>query len=333
MDDCNDSLKSLKIYIMYDLYNNPENVGSQNEKCDDLQEQLSKYPNFKNLCYKISKNLIGTCTSLNNSDKNTGSCVYLNYWLYDLLIKNKMLDNSDNISASEVIQKLPYLWTETNYNGKCELTQYNISTSDFNLMKILYDYSFNYLTIDEIKDNPYYSECKRHYCTYINIINHFYNTAEAECDTKPEKAYCDKFNEVKSKKDPNKLFLSLKCTKDDVHGKLIHVQEFISKELLSFLPQTAGYIFADESPIEGNSNVSAKIGFSLFVICVISFFLLYKFTPMGDILRTIIRSKLNSSSFLREKLKLQLLKHNEEFENEKSQNNEHNISYLPFGNG
>lgn len=54
---------------------------------------------------------------------------------------------------------------------------------------------------------------------------------------------------------------------------------------------------------------------------------------MGDILRTIIRSKLNSSSFLREKLKLQLLKHNEEFENEKSQNNEHNISYLPFGNG
>lgn len=52
---------------------------------------------------------------------------------------------------------------------------------------------------------------------------------------------------------------------------------------------------------------------------------------MGSILRNIIRSKLNSTSFIRNRLKLQLLQHSENFEDEKSNNREQNISYVPLG--
>ncbi|SBT84507.1 PIR protein [Plasmodium ovale] len=334
MGYCDDTLKSLKLYAVYEDFNKDISEGNTIEKCDELKEKLPNYPKFKDLCYKLSRNLKRVCIALQEKDKNTEGCEYINLWLYDLLIKYNMIDNTNNISLSKVITELPHLWVESNFNQKCDLTKYNISSSDFTLMKLLYDYSLNYSTIDlEIKENTIDTVCKSHYCTYISKIIHFYKIAESECDTTPEKAYCVKFNEDKTKIEPNKLFSSLNCTKDDVDDKLTHIQEFISKELLSFFQQTGGYISADESLTEGTPNVSAKIGFSLFVISIISLFLLYKFTPMGSILRTIIRSKLNSSSFLREKLKIPLLQHNEEFENEKSHNTEHNISYLPFGNG
>ncbi|SBT57672.1 PIR Superfamily Protein [Plasmodium ovale wallikeri] len=333
MDDCKDTLKSLKIYNIYDGLNKSEIVNGNNEECEKLHIQLPDYPVFKTICYMLSRNLKDVCILLINSTKNTGSCVYLNYWLYDYLIRNDMLDNIENISKSKVIEKLPQLWNETNFNKKCDLTQYNISASDFNLMKILYDYSFNYLSIDGIKDDQIDSECKRNYCTYINIIINFFKSASTQCDTTSNKSYCTIYNEIREEKNPNNLYSTLNCTEQDIDNELGHLQNFISKELLLSLPNSEAYIFSDETSAEATPNVASKIGFSLFVIFVISLFLSYKFTPMGSILRTIIRSKLNSSSFLQEKLKLQLLKHNEEFEDEKLHNNEHNISYLPFGNG
>ncbi|SBT83732.1 PIR protein [Plasmodium ovale] len=333
MEDCNDTLKTLKIYSIYESFNKPKLVDGNNVECEQLKHKLPHYPVFNSLCYKLSRNLKDVCIYLMNSTKNTESCIYLNYWLYDLLIKNNLLDNLDNISASEIVQKLPDLWRETNYNGKCDLTQYDISASDFNFMKILHDYSFNYLTIDEIKDNITDGECKRHYCTYINRVIHFYTTAESHCADTPQGTYCEIFKTVAGEKNPNKLFTTLKCTKNDLDDKLLQIPKNYENEFLSFLPPSTDYILSDWPIFETTPNVGAKIGFSLFAISIISLFLLYKFTPMGSILCTIIRSKLNSSSFLREKLKLQLLKHNEVFEDEKSHNNEHNISYLSLGNG
>ncbi|SBT73856.1 PIR protein [Plasmodium ovale] len=333
MDDCKDTLKLLMIYNIYEGFNKPKQVDGNNEQCEQLHKQLPNYPIFNSLCYKLSRNLVDVCIVLRDENENTGSCVHLNYWLYDYLIRNDILDNIENISKSKVIEKLPQLWNATNFNKKCDLTQYDISVSDFNLMKILYDYSFNYLSIDGIKDDEIDNECKRNYCTYINIIINFFKSANTQCDTIPNKSYCTIYNEIRDKKNPDNLYATLKCTEQDIDNELGHLQNFISKELLLSLPNSEAYIFSDETSAETTPNVASKIGFSLFVIFVISLFLSYKFTPMGSVLRTIIRSKLNSSSFPREKLKLQLLKHNEEFEDEKLHNNEHNISYLPFGNG
>ncbi|SBT52577.1 PIR Superfamily Protein [Plasmodium ovale wallikeri] len=331
MDDCKDTLKSLMIYNIYERFNKPKKVDGNNEQCEQLYKELPNYPIFNSLCYKLSRNLIDVCIVLRNENENTGSCEYLNYWLYDLLLKNNMLDNLDNLSSSEIIQKLPQLWTATNYNKKCDLTQYDISASDFNLMKILYDYSFNYLSIHGIKDDQIDNECRRHYCTYINTIINFFKSASTQCEITLNKKYCTIYNEIRDKKNPNKLYSTLNCTDNDIDNKLIHIQNFISKELLLSMPHSEGYIFSEETLSETTPNIGVKIGFSLFVISFISLFLLYKFTPMGSILRNIIRSKLNSTSFIRDRLKLQLLQHSENFEDEKLHNREQNISYVPLG--
>ncbi|SBT73760.1 PIR protein [Plasmodium ovale] len=293
MDQCKDVLFSLNSYIEYDkFYKNP--LQRENDICDRLDIELYTYSNFKNFCYKIATNLIDVSISINRSHENKVKCEYMNYWLYDEFIRNNLYDKEceNNISSSKVITKIPELWNVNNIFQNCDFHDYNVSISDFRQIKYLYDYSKNFYTINEKRTLPTI-ECKTQYCSYIKKIEKIYDNIEPTCSNQEDAKICTIFNEIKNdNKNPKELIKNLNCTESYIDNTLVE-DEIISYSSYSTLSQRPNDFDLDESLSETTpSHTGLKVGFSIFGILLICSFLLHKFTPIGNILLSLIRSKI-----------------------------------------
>ncbi|KMZ83533.1 hypothetical protein PVBG_00613 [Plasmodium vivax Brazil I] len=182
MSECEEGFRSLRSHLYYKFFHSYKNVDTSNRICEQLTSVLGSNQDFNSFCCKLSKNVVNVSGVLIDSSKKEEHCTYLNYWLYDALIKNNFLDNRDNLCKSKVIKELSRLWNNFYYNNKCELEQYDMSVTDFNNMKVLSDYSQNYPGI--IMDFKDYEtqKCKKLYCSYINKVNDVYNALQIEED-------------------------------------------------------------------------------------------------------------------------------------------------------
>ncbi|KMZ91081.1 hypothetical protein PVMG_04853 [Plasmodium vivax Mauritania I] len=170
-----EDFRLLRSHLYYKFFHSYENVGTSNSICEQLTSVLSSNQDFNSFCCKLSKNVVLVGEVLIDPTKNKELCTYLNYWLYDALIKKNFLDKTDKIYESKVIKELSGLWNSFYNNNKCKLEQYDMNVTDFNNMKVLSDYSQNYYGITEHLKDPDTQKCKKLYCSYINKIKDTYN--------------------------------------------------------------------------------------------------------------------------------------------------------------
>ncbi|SBT55190.1 PIR Superfamily Protein [Plasmodium ovale wallikeri] len=317
MGECNDILKSLDSYTTYKELDIPREVNNNDVACDDLRSNLRHYPKFSSYCYKLSRNIKDTLLKSAVS-RTQDSCDYLNNWIYDDLIKNELYKNEENISDSEVIKKIPELWKvfEAIYVD-CKFKVYDMSTTDFFNMKYLHDYSKNYKTL-EGKISLTNSDCKEHYCSYVKSVMDLYNNVESNCSPTKSDHLCTIFNTIGEDKKPSVLSDKFGCSTKDLNAFIIQGDKFINKI----------------AKVPGSENAAPgtglKVGFSLIGILLLSFFLLYKYTPLGNSLRLLIRNKIGTKYSMDQEESHNFLENTWDSEDEKSQNNKLHVSYEPI---
>ncbi|SCA60167.1 VIR protein [Plasmodium vivax] len=314
MNQCENDFKSLKSHIFYKIFHSYKDVDTSNCLCEQLKSVLSSNKDIKSFCCKLSKNVAHVYKALIDSSDNNELCTYFNNWLYDALIKNEFLDNKNHLYKSEVIKELSRLWGDFSFENKCELKQYNMNVTDFNYMKVLSDYSQNYLGIKVNLIDPETQECKKLYCSYINKVNDVYNAVSDFCSRQNDKAYCTFFQSISKSMKPSDLFSEFKCSTKDVDEKLAEEEHIFKTELTSpvvandrrsvQLPESVATfqgssrdlsMQGSESHQETPRSNPQKIGLSLLGMSLPTLILIYKFTPGGNLIRKLIRNKSGST--------------------------------------
>ncbi|KMZ77056.1 hypothetical protein PVIIG_05237 [Plasmodium vivax India VII] len=163
---------SLLSYTKYELFNKPVEIDGKNIECEELSSKLRMHKSFKKFCYMLSNNIKEVFKSLEYHQSSQEICKFLNYWLYDALIKIKFLNDEENISKSSVMDKISQLWNSSIYSKKCVLNNYNINSTDFMHMKELYDYSKHISAIENNKNTHEDEQCRKQYCSYIKKVDH-----------------------------------------------------------------------------------------------------------------------------------------------------------------
>ncbi|SCA83407.1 VIR protein [Plasmodium vivax] len=242
--------------------------------------------------------------------QNGDLCEPLNYWVYDTLIKNKLIKDEEDISKSAIINNLTKLWNFANCKQQCVLKKYEMSFTDFKNMKELYDYTNHYLTIDENKSIIDAIGCKKHYCSYINKVDKIYNSVKDLCPTSG-KPYCSLFSKIEQKNIPSVYLEQYGCTNTDIDDSLVKDEKIFSEPLLPD-PQEASITHTvletslspaeplpndsyQDAPESSSSNSPVKVGLSLTGISFFPLLLIYKFTPAGNFLRRIINQKIGTN--------------------------------------
>ncbi|SCA60145.1 VIR protein [Plasmodium vivax] len=312
MADCYDEFKSsLKSYVKYKFFNNPVEVPFEKLKCDELSSELLMHNRFKNFCYMLSINIKNVCNSLEVNQRLQENCDFLKYWLYDALIKIKFLKDEENISKSSIMDKISKLWDASNYNQKCNLTIHNMTTTEFMHMKELYDYSENYLAIEENQTIHSEQQCRKEYCSYIKKVDDVYKLVKSACNPKNDKVYCEILSKIPENKIPSVFLNGYKCTNDEIIEGYIKDDNIFTTTLLdsafedtdiTSVQQEPGNTFpqpisdqGENSPEGSSSNSSVKVGLSTFGMSLVPLFLIYKFTPGGNFLRRIINQKIGTN--------------------------------------
>ncbi|SCA60137.1 Plasmodium vivax Vir protein, putative [Plasmodium vivax] len=312
MTNCYEEFRgSLLSYTKYELFNKPVEVDGKNIECEELSSKLRMHKSFKKFCYMLSKNIEDVCKNFQDNQNSHDNCEFLNYWLYDALIRIKFINNGENISESSIMDKISELWDESKYNKKCNLTVYNINTTDFMRMKALYDYSKNYLAIETNKKWDPEEQCRNQYCSYIKKVDHVYKIAKSACNPKKDKAYCQILSIIPETKIPSVFLTDYKCTDADMNDDFIKYEKIFTNPLLASSFNVPDYPIAEqemdksfshspqastEHSSEGSSsNSSVKVGLSTFGMSLVPLFLIYKFTPGGNFLRRVINQKIGTN--------------------------------------
>ncbi|CAG9485459.1 unnamed protein product [Plasmodium vivax] len=317
MANCDNELRtSLFTYSQYNILNKVVQANDQNQECENFSKEFPEYGNFKNFCHKLSRNIKNVCIFMNvplrerEVSQKKVYCDNLNYWLYYILIKSKLINNEKNISKSEIFNVLRKLWDSTNCNQTCELALHDMDTNDFVYMKELYDYSKNYENMEYYTIQPYALDCKSQYCSYIKKVEEIYKKVEPMCSPPSDKPYCTIYDDIPTDKNPSVFFSKIGCTEKDVNKSLVDDAKIFGTEFQSIAydngdsssvsTMASGQELPDGQPQNASeqspSNNSAKVGLSLFGMSSIPLFLIYKFTPGGNFIRKLIRKNSGSMS-------------------------------------
>ncbi|KMZ83546.1 hypothetical protein PVBG_00626 [Plasmodium vivax Brazil I] len=285
---------ALKSYAKYELFNNPVEVDGKNLKCEELSSKLRMNKSFKKFCYMLSKNIKNVCEIIVLTESTKENCEFLNYWLYDALIKINFLNDEKIISESSIMDKISELWDESNYNKKCDLTEYNTNTTDFMHTKVLYDYSKHILAIELNKNFHPDEQCRNQYCSYMKKVEKVYDIVKPVCDAKDDKLYCDILRTIPENKIPSILIKSYGCTIDEMNEDHIKDDKIFTNPLLASAFEDPDYTSDEQqygdtfhqpiigesqnSPEGSPSNSPVKVGLSLTGISFFPLLLIYKVT-------------------------------------------------------
>ncbi|SCO74585.1 VIR protein [Plasmodium vivax] len=319
MEECySDFRNALWSYTKYELFNNPIEVDGKNLKCEELSSKLRMNKSFKKFCYMLSKNIKNVC-EIFVQGKTNENCEFLNYWLYDALIKIKFLNDEENISESPLIGYISELWDASNCNNSCGFKKYSISTKDFNNLKELYDYSKHILAIEDNHNNHKDEQCRKQYCSYMKKVKKVYGIVNPLCTPQNNKPYCEILRKIPQNKIPSVFLQNYECTDDEMNDDYIKYDKIFTKPLLASAFEDPDYPSVEQqtdatfpepfngqgqyssedqaqySPEGSSSNSPVKVGLSLTGISFVPLFLIYKFTPAGNLLRRVINKNIGTN--------------------------------------
>ncbi|KMZ77075.1 hypothetical protein PVIIG_05450 [Plasmodium vivax India VII] len=195
--------KDIDISVISHIYTN----------CDELQVQLSKYPNFNKFCYKFTRNIVKVIVELSDTPNVMENFNFLNYWIYDQVGKNNFYVNNCDLSESNVIVNIPVLWDnyDEKYKGKFET--YRISVSDYNHLKSLYDCSQDYIILRSSK-HICENISKTYCCSYIDEV-------KPGCSNPNGATLCDLFKHIEEAKNSQELLEHVKRDDNDIDKALL----------------------------------------------------------------------------------------------------------------
>ncbi|KMZ91077.1 hypothetical protein PVMG_04849 [Plasmodium vivax Mauritania I] len=292
----NELRTSLFNYSQYNILNKGVEANDQNQECENFSKEFPEYGNFKNFCHKLSRNIKNVCILMNlplrerEVSQKKVLCDNLNYWLYYILIKSKLLNNETNISKSKVFNVLPKLWDSTNCNQTCKLALHDMDTNDFIYMKELYDYSKHYKYIEYYSRNHEGLGCRSQYCSYISKVDKIYKDVGQICSSTSNKPYCTMYNAIQTDNKPSVFLSKIGCTEDDVDENLVDDAKIFGTEFQSLVHDLGDSSSVstrdseqelpdsqDQSTTEqSSSNKSVNVGLTLFGMSSIPLFLIYK---------------------------------------------------------
>ncbi|SBT74278.1 Plasmodium vivax Vir protein, putative [Plasmodium ovale] len=325
-----DELKSLESFLEYSRFDMPESHNDKSSYCDSDLTELYNNDYFYSFCYKFTRNFSNLVGKWNVSTYNNKNCEYLNYWTYDKLINNNFNVDKNNLSKSKIIGDVTTLWNVySDFYRNCQLKKINMSAGHFQYMKQLHDYAQNYLSIKEKRCFGKKS-CKACYCTYINDVINVYTAVQEECQSPEGKELCTFFHAIEQEKNPKILLQEMKCNEESVDEFLPVGHQF------SMGHDDGGTMDREDdlgNSLEGSpSRAALNAGLSILGISVISFFLMYKFTPFQSWLNTVTRRLNRNKYFVVKEENNEILSYSSETEDANLQNNELNLSYNPLLN-
>ncbi|SBS99516.1 PIR Superfamily Protein, partial [Plasmodium ovale curtisi] len=274
-------------------------------QCEELSTELKKYEGVVDLCRKLSYFLRNLDKILTINVFDNESCEYLNYWIYDRLFNKSINDIPDK---NFYITSIPFIVRAKNYidyGEICNFHIFKITKVDFAKMKKMFDLAVNYKSIIT-KFSTTDFKCSTYFDEYIKDSVKVYNDAKEECSTGSEKPYCSVYNVVDGLDSDRKLS-KLQCPE----LKTSHSVITTSKQGMDGRVGIQGVVVSNDGRLENDfsafshsistgemlpiSDTEAKtyIMAAIFPLIgiILLFFILYKFTPLGSRLHTVLSKK------------------------------------------
>ncbi|VUZ99455.1 PIR protein [Plasmodium vivax] len=270
------------------LIHNENDLNSFKKECESLYSENKRFKNIR-LCSILLWFLQNSKTRTENKNFAYNDCILFNYWIYgELEKKYKKHFQTKLVPIYAELQSMWYSLIEQSsnesYYENCKPDNSLIYQDDWTKRRDLYDYCVNYELLKP-QFEPYKQYCKHHY-TYIKSKAPLYDYFKEKCKL-IGKYNCPDFYDKCKAYDPDIVLRELSCYKD------LHKEEpTAAATVLSEEPQpelAADGIFSpDASKLKGDGNHPVtKSGNILLGVVVTSMTsgALYKFTPLGNMLR------------------------------------------------
>ncbi|SBT84621.1 PIR protein [Plasmodium ovale] len=286
--------------ILKELKENEDENGSKHF-CNSASLNIRKYTSIKKICWKVASQLNYIGKILLDDNKMKTYCSYLNYLLYDEIIKNNEVTNH---AKTIVSFRTPWntVISDPNFSKKdfCRLVFHNMDKEYYEKWKKMFDYCTNYKHIlEELLSK---NTCANSYCKYIDENKDLFEEFTKVCSIRTNNV-CPPFFEDCKQNIPSNILDLPQCKEYKKSGESSQVTDEgvtrqASADTLSTLQETP----LDSSPPMNQSstsysNTAMLTTFPTLTILVGSL-LMYKLTPFGSWLRPHLQrmTKINNIS-------------------------------------
>ncbi|KMZ89806.1 hypothetical protein PVMG_06194, partial [Plasmodium vivax Mauritania I] len=282
------------------LNQDDNNLDDYRTECKSL---LSENRHFKyyRLCQKLLRYLKSSSKISANNDSAYNECLLFNYWAYGELARRYVYKYDTKVNPA--FGELNRVWNDLveneknlDYYNKCK-PNFNIATQeDWWQRKELYNYCVNYKSLSQTA-NIYKDSCKVIY-SYIKSYAPLYDHFKERCI--PGSNYkCPEFYSKCEGYHPDTVLPLLDCHKDIKEEELSLAVKVPSKESPQYIPPRDTFSPDDLRLKNASSPPLTKAGDVLLgvVATAMTSGALYKFTPLGNILRNIFGWNNNMRNF------------------------------------
>ncbi|VVA00040.1 PIR protein [Plasmodium vivax] len=258
---------------------------------DECRELCSKNKSFTNirLCSILLRFLNDSGTRTGNIKSNYDDCILFNYWMYGVLEQRYKRKYYSELIP--IYGDLQTMWnslvenkSKTSYYDKCKPDNSIVSQNDWKQRKELYDYCVNSGTIVNTA-NIFNHTCKDIY-TYIKGKKHLYERFNEPCLSINENK-CPKFYSDCEKYHPDTMLPQLYCYEDMKKEEAAAAEKALAEKQHPDI--SPGGTFSSDGSQSQHENTPPliKTGDVLLGVVVTSMTsgALYKFTPLGNMLR------------------------------------------------
>ncbi|SBS91304.1 PIR Superfamily Protein [Plasmodium ovale curtisi] len=309
MRDLESILKELPSYAIYKQFSELHDI----EFCQkhfkillNLQDTNSNIPKF---CHNIS-GIVKHLSENKEGNDISENCAYLNFYIYDT-VQIMFRPHSEDIN--KILNNIYVDWYLINtklLENKCPFNyrHHNNEIDKWNNMKIIYDYkkkNYNYIK-DKIND---YDTCIK-YEKYLNKVKTIYDKKNSEC--------CNTYH-------GQCKFYFFECEKIE-HPDILLLQE-INCPGLEKDSSRETHADGNNAASDNGSLKTSMVAISPFIGILVSFFLSYKFSPLGSWLRSKIQQSANIKDIPYNEDTEEPLAYESEYDDINLNNIPYNISY------
>ncbi|SBT52073.1 PIR Superfamily Protein [Plasmodium ovale wallikeri] len=297
LDELEPSLKDLTAYVIYDEFNIEREEKDCNKHFKNVLEIEDRPYYVDRMCNKLAGNLMRVSEKINRGEKVHEYCKYLNFWLYDNIKKQNIIDGKT--STEDIIYAFVHGWRSMNEN---------LLKHKFWINCQLYNKYLSYI-------KPFYERYKNECCPKIGSNCYFF--FDFQCDGKYNPGYV--LNQMKCDSLLQQETSNIAQTESS-EGDILESQDQTFRRN------------QEDSDTESLNNAFPYTVLSVvtpLIITSLMFYFFYKFTPMGSIIHKKILKKAkhnyeNEDEFIQEYAENYLKT------NEMNSNKESYITYHPL---
>ncbi|SBT73523.1 PIR protein [Plasmodium ovale] len=326
--------------MYYNRLDNSYHEYGDETKCNKFQGKLQNFEKIKEFCMKLTGILKSydqlNITPLINNDK----CAMIKLWIYDHLYSEFSSSGPYKNIPADIISKLLESWNELDKESKCGFDPNLNLESNFNKMKLLYDYGLDYNTIKSKIEDPTF-QCSESYVEKFNKYNENYERIKRECSNGIFTAYCTLLQNIHSMANMGSLSVVKFCKTKDTSSRTREDGDGHSADHRTLQSQQKGLEGTENgfSRSEGKSSFqedSLNHGSPIFVATIfpllgslLIIFFVYKFTPFKSWLTSRLMKNKMSQLNINEEMQETLDYEFDHYENN-AHMDLHDISYHPL---